>query len=388
MHSADHLPETYLRQSMNNNLPLLLHLVDGTSSFSPCEKLKTLCTVETLSYDQEMVSSDLLIGVILETKIFIKHHLRSIKNLHATGKKLALIILCEDSDDESLRSAALITQCITFPPISADLNSESISNQILPMLREHIDSIQYIETLELRSHRSEIVDTLNVVAHQWRQPINLISMESINLSIQSTLEECVPSSSVQKSTQMISEQAQRMAEILKNVLNMGKTHRGKEPFSINEMLDKVKLFFADQLQLERIEYKVIKLTEDKSLYGYSSDFEEVLVNLIANAKDALKTSMTDLKTITVEVKDTGSAILFTVKDNAGGIPEIIQAKVFEPHFSTKGQGEGFGIGLHIARLIITQEFKGSINLSTSNNETTFSIIVPHCDTSKLTYIYS
>jgi signal transduction histidine kinase len=260
---------------------------------------------------------------------------------------------------------------------------------ILPMLREHVDALRYQEALKMRSHRSGSVDSLNVVAHQWRQPLNLISMEAINLSIQSTLEPSVPSASIQKSTQMISEQSQRMAEILKSVLNMGKTHRGKEPFSINAMMERVKLFFADQLQFERIDCRMIGLEEDKFLHGYSTDFEEVLVNLIANAKDAFKSMALDYpKSISLEAKSDESSIQFILKDNAGGVPESIREKIFEPHFSTKGQGEGFGIGLHIARLIVTQEFKGTLSLNVSGNETTFTITIPRHDASQLKFIYS
>lgn len=170
---------------------------------------------------------------------------------------------------------------------------------------------------------------------------------------------------------------------------MGKTHRGKEPFSINEMLSRVQLFFADILQRERIDFQLMMLEEDKFLHGYSSDFEEVLVNLIANAKDAFKTMSIEYpKSISLEAAYNDTEFIFQLKDNAGGVPEAIREKIFEPHFSTKGQGEGFGIGLHIARLIITQEFKGSLNLSVHDHQTLFTITIPRSDSSQLKFIYS
>ncbi|HEX5329769.1 HAMP domain-containing sensor histidine kinase [Sulfuricurvum sp.] len=370
---------------MNTDLPLILHLYEGTASFSPDESLKSFFSLESALYTPQIDPHELLVAIILETKTFEKHHLESIRHLHALGKNIILVAICEGSE-EYLRSASLITRCVTFPPHT---QSKSLCTMILPMLREHVDSLRYMEALKLRSHRSGMVDSLNVVAHQWRQPINLISMEAINLSIQSTLEECVPSPSIKKSTQMISEQSQRMAEILKNVLNMGKTHRGREPFSINAMLERVGLFFNDQLQRERIGYQTLPLEEDKFLHGYASDLEEVLVNLIANAKDAFKTSPLEYqKSITIEATYSPTEILFHIKDNAGGIPESIREKIFEPHFSTKGQGEGFGIGLHIARLIITQEFKGNLTFCVSDHETVFTITLPRNDASQLTFIYS
>lgn len=374
---------------MHNNLPLLLHLQDTASHFVPNDHLRSYFSVESHLFDPLLLASEELIGVILETEAFEKHHLESFQTLHSLGKKMVLILLCAGGKEEYIRSVALMTQCVTFPLVENKSDADSLCETVLPMLREHVDALRYQEALKMRSHRSGSVDSLNVVAHQWRQPLNLISMEAINLSIQSTLEPSVPSSSIQKSTQMISEQSQRMAEILKSVLNMGKTHRGKEPFSINAMMERVKLFFADQLQLDRIDCRIIGLEEDKFLHGYSTDFEEVLVNLIANAKDAFKTMALDYpKSITLEVKSNEASVQFILKDNAGGVPESIREKIFEPHFSTKGQGEGFGIGLHIARLIVTQEFKGTLSLNVSGNETTFTITIPRHDTSQLKFIYS
>ena len=374
---------------MHNNLPLLLHLQDTASHFVPNDHLRSYFSVESHLFDPLLLASEELIGVILETEAFEKHHLESFQTLHSLGKKMVLILLCAGGKEEYIRSVALMTQCVTFPLVENKSDADSLCETVLPMLREHVDALRYQEALKMRSHRSGSVDSLNVVANQWRQPLNLISMEAINLSIQSTLEPSVPSSSIQKSTQMISEQSQRMAEILKSVLNMGKTHRGKEPFSINAMMERVKLFFADQLQLDRIDCRMIGLEEDKFLHGYSTDFEEVLVNLIANAKDAFKTMALDYpKSITLEVKSNEASVQFILKDNAGGVPESIREKIFEPHFSTKGQGEGFGIGLHIARLIVTQEFKGTLSLNVSGNETTFTITIPRHDTSQLKFIYS
>lgn len=372
---------------MDNALPSLLYLYDETASFSPTDELKRLFSVTTLLYGSKPDLSTPYIGIVLETKKFGSSHVEYLESLFQINKSV-LVLIASEIDEACYRKIALQAQCVHYTPLSENLN-ETVCKEIIPMLQAYMSTLHYNEALKLRSHRSGMVDTLNVVAHQWRQPINLISMEAINLSIQSTLEECVPSASIQKSTKMISEQSQRMAEILKNVLNMGKTHRGKEPFSINEMLERVELFFTDLLERERIYYQTLKLKEDKFLYGYSSDLEEVLVNLIANAKDAFKSIATEYtKTISVEVSSNDTAFIFLVKDNAGGIPEAIREKIFEPHFSTKGKGEGFGIGLHIARLIITQEFKGTLDLSVSDNQTTFIISIPRSDASQLKFIYS
>lgn len=373
---------------MHNTLSFLLHVYDEQPLFSPDPSWKEHFQITSQPLISPLPETDVVTAVIIETKHFDEAHLHLLQTLHTAGHTPVTVIFSEETYNRALSEAFLLNQSVVFP-LSSLNDTATTSEAILPMLRRHLDALRYIDALKLRSHRSGMVDSLNVVAHQWRQPLNLISMEAINLSIQATLEESVSAESIQKSTQMISEQSQRMAEILKNVLNMGKAHRGKEPFSINTMLQHVKDFFADQLQRERIEYHTDLLQDDISLYGYSSDLEEVLVNLIANAKDAFKTSaFNDTKYISVSVHSDENTVLFWVRDNAGGVPEAIREKIFEPHFSTKGEGEGFGIGLHIARLIITQEFKGSLTLEVSGSESTFTLRIPRTDASQLKFIYS
>lgn len=368
------------------NKPLLLHLYDEKSYYTPDETILKSLTVESQRYDPIHLLEFNPHVLVLECVSVTMISIQNIKTALELGKSFIIVILSNAEEVEFTRELSLLTQCVSFPIPNDDEDNSRLNYRIFPMIHAHLNRHNYIETLKIRSHGSTLVDSLNVVAHQWRQPINLISMESINLSIQSTLQPCVPSESIQQSTQIISEQSQRMADILKSVLNMGKTHRGREPFSINEMMERIKLFFFDQLRKNSIEFKIFKLSDDLRLQGYQTDLEEVLVNLIANAKEALNSSSTDRKKIYFETIRTSDSVVFSVRDNAGKIPDEIRERIFEPHFSTKGKGEGFGIGLHVARMIVEQEFKGSLILSNDDEDTLFRVDIPLDERNQLTFI--
>jgi signal transduction histidine kinase len=365
---------------------IFLHLYEQHPSFIPNETLLNNFQIESNPYDPIHLLERTFFILLLEVDLLSENHLENIKRSFNRGKPFSIVLLTTHPIEKYVRWLSLLTQCVVFPiPLTAKENN-AINTALFPMAKVQWDHLHYIETLKIRSNRSRLVDSLNVVAHQWRQPINLISMEAINLSIQSTLETSVSSESIQKSTKIISEQSQRMADILKSVLNMGKTLRGREPFSINEMIDRIEFFFLDQLQKNRITFLTSKLAEDNVMQGYQTDMEEVLVNLILNAKDALVSSSVKEKVIHLELQSTDETILFSVRDNAGGIPKELRDKIFEPHFSTKGEGEGFGIGLHVARMIIEQEFKGSLLLTIDSEETHFTITLPRNDITRLTFI--
>lgn len=373
---------------MSNALPILLHLYEDKARVIPNDTLTKMFRIESHPFEPVCLIRHNPLIVMVEADTFSHRHFAAISNAFADGRSFVCVVVCNYKDEESYHALSLLTQSVLYSmPKSAEENTDLLSS-LMPMLQTQWERQDYLETLKLRSHRSGLVDSLNVVAHQWRQPINLISMEAINLSIQSSLDITIPSSSVQQSTQIISEQSQRMADILKGVLSMGKTHRKNEPFSVNETLDRIEFFFADQLKRNHIRFNCIRLEEDTLLQGYQTDLEEVLVNLIANAKDAFVASKEDMKFITLSAQLSPESVVLSVRDNAGGVPKEIQEKIFEPHFSTKGEGEGFGIGLHVARSIIMQEFKGSLALSVDSNETLFTIIVPRSDSSQLKFIDS
>ena len=94
-------------------------------------------------------------------------------------------------------------------------------------------------------------------------------------------------------------------------------------------------------------------------FGFATEFQQVILNLVNNAKDEMiKKKMTNGQ-IKIYVSEDG---LIKVIDNAGGVPENIIDKIFEPYFTTKGVGEGTGLGLHMSRTIVEEHLEGTIGV--------------------------
>ena len=232
-------------------------------------------------------------------------------------------------------------------------------------------------------NRSDAIEALRVVAHQWRQPLNLISVEAMNLTVQASLQDKVDSREVLKSAEHISLHVQRMSDVLKSLLDLGRIQKRKELFSINELLKSLQEEFKEQDISLHVSYP----SKGFEILGFYNDLREVLVNLIVNAKDAYKENpQISTREIRLHVSLQNNNYLFSVEDNAGGVDEKIREKIFEPNFSTKKSGDGFGIGLHVAKLIIEQEFGGSLLYEYIENGSRFLIQIPSGDLINLTYI--
>jgi len=109
----------------------------------------------------------------------------------------------------------------------------------------------------------------------------------------------------------------------------------------------------------------------KSVYGYKTEFSQVILNILNNAIDVL--TERNIKDKKIWIRINGSKL--EIEDNAGGIPEEIKDKIFEPYFTTKFQSQGTGIGLYMSRVIITQHFNGKLYVYNSKNGAVFVIEV-------------
>ncbi|NOR57542.1 MAG: GHKL domain-containing protein, partial [Sulfurimonas sp.] len=96
--------------------------------------------------------------------------------------------------------------------------------------------------------------------------------------------------------------------------------------------------------------------------GNSSELSQVFLNILNNAKDALKEKEIKNSIVLIEVVVEDEYVVVKIHDNAGGIPDDIKTKIFEPYFTTKHKSQGTGIGLFMSKKIITKHFNSTIEV--------------------------
>ena len=127
----------------------------------------------------------------------------------------------------------------------------------------------------------------------------------------------------------------------------------------------------------------LKLNLDPSLPTVRcsvSDINQVVMNLIVNAADAIREKVegtNDQGTIVVATQKKGNSVIISVSDTGGGIPQNVQSKIFDPFFTTKEIGKGTGQGLSMAYSCIVEKHKGSLTFESEPAKgTTFFITLP------------
>ena len=107
-----------------------------------------------------------------------------------------------------------------------------------------------------------------------------------------------------------------------------------------------------------------------------SAFSEVIMNIINNAKEALLSQKIENKWIKVTLENSSNNISISIEDNAGGIPENILQKIFDPYFTTKHQEQGVGLGLNISYKLVVEQLNGKLNVKYTQYGANFFLELP------------
>ncbi|MDD2895343.1 MAG: HAMP domain-containing sensor histidine kinase [Aliarcobacter sp.] len=119
-----------------------------------------------------------------------------------------------------------------------------------------------------------------------------------------------------------------------------------------------------------------------SLFGFPTEFSQVIFNILQNAKDALiEKNITPKKVFVSIKKDNEFAYVFIV-DNAGGISQNVIDSIFEPYFTTKSHRKASGLGLFISKIIIEENMQGNLEFENASEGAKFIIKIPLKDEEK------
>jgi histidine kinase len=213
------------------------------------------------------------------------------------------------------------------------------------------------------------------IAHELNQPLNAIKMGSEFLKIMIEKGREIPQQDLHDVVTEMSDQVDRAAEIINHLRDFGrKADFTKEKVSINKPIQGVLDMVGKQLALQNIE---VRLELDKSappVLAHNNRLEQVIFNLITNARDAINMKSETGKNagerrIDIRSFSENGQVVVTVTDTGIGIPDELRGRIFEPFFTTKEMGEGMGLGLSITYGIVT-DYDGKITIKSEEGKGT------------------
>ncbi|KWT91008.1 hybrid sensor histidine kinase/response regulator [Candidatus Magnetominusculus xianensis] len=207
-----------------------------------------------------------------------------------------------------------------------------------------------------QSKMAEMGGMINAIAHQWRQPLNVISALAQELDDSYEYGELNKEYLVDVKDTILT-QVDFMTKTVDDFSDFLRPSKEKMIFDLKGSVEDIVSMFSPYFLKNGISLNTDFLDEDVSVLGYPNEFKQVILNLINNSMDAiiLKCSKVHQQAegrIDIGITKENEKIKVFVSDNGGGIPADIIDKIFEPYFTTKELNKGTGIGLYMAKTII------------------------------------
>jgi len=241
---------------------------------------------------------------------------------------------------------------------------------------EEVEKNRRQELYMLHQNRlAQMGELINMIAHQWRQPLNnlaLINQLLISKYNKNTLDD----KAIQYFQENSKIQIDLMSKTIDDFRNFYKQETKKELTNLNTLINNTVEMILPIFEKNGIEI-IINIDKEYQYYGYIHNISQALLNILNNAKDALIEKQPKEKKIIITLSDTPDNIFISIKDTAGGIPDEIIHKIFDPYFSTKLDKNGTGLGLYMSKKIIEERLNGHLMVYNENDGAVFIIKLHH-----------
>ena len=285
------------------------------------------------------------------------------------NSRRALLHILKDSHESNLRLG----------------DSRKAMIHIMGDLRETTQEMERREH-ELRDKQEQLVQAGKLatlgelttgVAHELNNPLNNIGLYVGNVidRIRLGADDAEP---LVSDLEKAMEQVRKATDIISHLRTFGRAARVSiEQVDVDDVIERSLLLVHEQLRLRGIEVELELCTDELLVVANPIQLEQVFINLLTNARDALADS--NRKTIRIASSRDGEKIRIAFSDTGPGIPLELQQRIFDPFFTTKEVGTGTGLGLSITYSIL-KEYGGEISVdSPPGKGATFLVELPFAD---------
>jgi len=210
-----------------------------------------------------------------------------------------------------------------------------------------------------QSKMAAMGEMLENIAHQWRQPLSVISTAASGIQMQkefNILDEKV----MDESLQLIVTTTEHLSSTIDDFRNFFKQDKEEVEFLLAHAIEKSLNIVISKFRNRSI--VIEKELTGITILGFENELVQVIMNILNNSKDVLEKKDIDDRVILIKTFIENQKAYLTIQDSGGGIPEDIIDKVFEPYFTTKHQAQGTGIGLYMSAEIISKHMNGTVSV--------------------------
>ncbi|MCK5294124.1 MAG: HAMP domain-containing histidine kinase, partial [Arcobacteraceae bacterium] len=213
-------------------------------------------------------------------------------------------------------------------------------------------------------------------AHQWRQPLSAISTMASGIKVEEELN-VLDTKQLSEKMDLILTKTEYLSETIDTFRDFIKEEKETKEVILQERIDAALDIVGMVLKDNQIKLnKNLDYSSPIKITMIVGELTQVIINIINNAKDVISEKKIIKPYIDLNLIKQNKKAIITIEDNAGGIPEEIIDKIFDPYFTTKHESQGTGLGLHMSRKIIFESLKGKLYVENTDIGAKFFIELP------------
>jgi len=387
----DELSRDVYVDSFREQRPFLINDLPQAQETLGARSLACAATTGTLSFICcPIVCEDASLGVLAVENVTAKRPLveRDISLLMGIASVIGISIrnceligALEEANSELELRVAKRTEDLEKSRRKLELQHEELERTYFELEEETASRLRALEELSEKermllqqSRLAALGEMISNIAHQWRQPLNelgLIVQELPMIYDQGGFSREYLKASVARFMKVLN----HTSKTIDDFRNFFKPDNEKVLFSVREAVEQILSLIEESFRLLEIRVTV-EAEGEPVILGHPNEFSQVILNILFNARDAfLESRIAGAREVAIGIlKKDGKAVV-TVTDNAGGIPEEIIGKIFDPYFTTRGPDQGTGIGLYMSKIIIEKNIPGRLSARNVANGAEFRIEV-------------
>jgi signal transduction histidine kinase len=242
---------------------------------------------------------------------------------------------------------------------------EELNKSLEVRIIQGVGELRQKDQLLIMSRIAAMGEMLGNIAHQWRQPFNVLGLlvQDLGLSYESgEFSKELLDTNIGKVMEILLQ----LSQTIDDFSNFATPDKEKTLFKVDQVIMKTISLNEESFKNNHIAID-ISSSDDPEINGYPHEYAQVLLNILMNARDAFLESRKDNARIVVRAWKENDRSVVTITDNAGGIKTEILGKIFEPYFTTKDLGMGTGVGLFLSKTIIEKNMGGRLNASNTGD---------------------
>lgn len=252
---------------------------------------------------------------------------------------------------------------------------EELNDTLEQRVRDEVrKSLEKDEVLYATARHAQMGEILDMIVHQWRQPLNVFSAGVSSLQLYHNMG-VLTDEVFNQTTMQVLKNVDFLNSTIEDFRGFFKNTQVKERIEPSKILDKCCVLFESMFKKLGIELHR-KVEFDETFEVCSSELIQVVLNIFKNAIDAIEENHIPSPMIACRVYKQNNCCIFEIMDNAGGIPLDILPKIFDKRFTTKGETHGTGIGLDMSKTIVEEHLHGTLTAGNVKQGAVFTITIP------------